>query len=190
MGYSSTFVLLDDEQPHPRDVLAYTTLAIDSIRLSGSELKQLDRPYFPDFGAIRLAMIGVDHRYQLRGYGALILRAVADMAMTIADVIAVRFLLADANVTQQEWSARLPPARHTGRSGGRRSASAAGSRQPLAWRVPIGSPHISPILTSTSASRPYPVLPTSGSVYAFQSPDGSFSSGMDLLLGQVTYLVD
>lgn len=103
MGYSSTFVLVDDEQPHPRDVLAYTTLAIDSIRLSGSELKLLDRPYFPDFGAIRLAMIGVDYRYQQRGYGALILRAVADMAMTIADVIAVRFLLADANVTQQKW---------------------------------------------------------------------------------------
>lgn len=102
-GYSSTYVFVDDEQPHPRDVLGYTTLAIDSIRLTGSERRELGRPDFPDFGAVRLAMIGVDYRHQQRGYGVLILRAVADMATTIADVIAVRFLLADANVTQQEW---------------------------------------------------------------------------------------
>jgi GNAT superfamily N-acetyltransferase len=102
-GYSTTYVLVDDEQSTPRDVLAYTTLAIDSVRLTTSERRDLGRPDFPDFGAIRLAMLGVDHRHQKRGYGVLILRAVADMAMTIADVIAVRFVLADANVTQRDW---------------------------------------------------------------------------------------
>lgn len=105
-GYSSTYVLVDDEQPLPRDVVGYTTLAIDSVRLTSAERRELDRPDFPDFGAIRLAMLGVDHRQQGRGFGVLILRAVADMAMTIADVIAVRFLLADANVRQQEWYER------------------------------------------------------------------------------------
>jgi GNAT superfamily N-acetyltransferase len=105
-GYSSTYVLVDDDQFAPRDALGYTTLAIDSIRLTASERNALDRPDFPDFGAIRLAMIGVDHRHQGRGFGQLILRAIADMAMTIADVIAVRFLLADANVRQQEWYER------------------------------------------------------------------------------------
>jgi GNAT superfamily N-acetyltransferase len=102
-GYSSTFVLVDDEHEPPRDILGYTTLAIDSIRLTGAERRALDRPEFPDFGAIRLAMIGVSHAYQHRGFGLLMLRAVADMATTISDVIAVRFLLADANVRQQEW---------------------------------------------------------------------------------------
>lgn len=102
-GYSTTYILVDDEQPIPRDVLGYTTLAIDSVRLTGGERRDLGRPDFPDFGAIRLAMLGVDHRHQARGYGVLILRAVADMAMTIADVIAVRFILADANITQQKW---------------------------------------------------------------------------------------
>jgi GNAT superfamily N-acetyltransferase len=86
----------------PRNVLGYTTLAIDSIRLTASEQRALDRPDFPDFGAIRVAMIGVDHRYQERGYGVLMLRAVADLAMTIGDVIAMRFLMADANVRQRE----------------------------------------------------------------------------------------
>lgn len=102
-GYSSTYVLVDDEQEPPRDVLGYTTLAIDSVRLTGSERRQLDEPDFPDFGAIRLAMLGIDHRYQSRGLGALILRAVTDMASMVSDVIAVRFLLADANVRQQGW---------------------------------------------------------------------------------------
>ena len=105
-GFSSTYVLVDDEQPLPRDILGYTTLAIDSVRLTHSERRRLDNPDFPDFGAIRLAMLGIDHRYQRRGFGTLILRAVADMAMTIADVIAVRFLLADANVRQREWYER------------------------------------------------------------------------------------
>jgi GNAT superfamily N-acetyltransferase len=102
-GFSSTYVLVDDEQAMPRDVVGYTTLAIDSIRLTSSERRALDRPDFPDFGAIRVAMIGVDHRFQGRGFGLLVLRAVADLAMTISDVIAVRFLLADANVRQREW---------------------------------------------------------------------------------------
>lgn len=102
-GYSTTYILVDDEQAVPRDVLGYTTLAVDSVRLTGGERRDLGRPDFPDFGAIRLAMLGIDHRHQQKGYGVLILRAVADMAMTIADVIAVRFILADANVTQQEW---------------------------------------------------------------------------------------
>lgn len=105
-GYSSTYVLVDDDQRAPRDVLGYTTLAIDSVRLTASERRILDRPDFPDFGAIRLAMLGVDHRHQDKAYGRLILRAVADLALTIAEVIAVRFLLADANVRQQEWYER------------------------------------------------------------------------------------
>lgn len=105
-GYSSTYVLVDDEQPLPRDVIGYTTLAIDSVRLTGSERRELGRPDFPDFGAIRLAMLGVDHRHQTKGFGLLILRAVADMAKLIAEVVAVRFLLADANVRQQEWYER------------------------------------------------------------------------------------
>ena len=102
-GYSSTYVLVDDEQELPRDVVGYTTLAIDSIRLTASERRALDRPDFPDFGAIRVAMIGVDQGAQGRGFGLLMLRAVADLAMNIGDVIAVRFLLADANVRQQGW---------------------------------------------------------------------------------------
>jgi GNAT superfamily N-acetyltransferase len=102
-GFSSTYVLVDDEQPIPRDVVGYITLAIDSIRLTGSERRALDRPDFPDFGAIRVAMIGVDYRFQGRGFGLLMLRAVADLTMTISEVIAVRFLLADVNVRQREW---------------------------------------------------------------------------------------
>lgn len=105
-AFSSTYVLVDDEQEIPRDVVGYTTLAVDSIRLTGAERKALDRPDFPDYGAIRVAMIGVDHQYQGRGFGLLMLRAVADLAMTISEVIAVRFLVVDANVRKREWYER------------------------------------------------------------------------------------
>jgi ribosomal protein S18 acetylase RimI-like enzyme len=102
-GYSTTYALLDDEQDEPRDLVGYTTVCVDSIRLTNSERNALGQPDFPDFGAIKIGMIGVDHQHTGNGHGELLLRTMADLARSVGEFIAVRFLTADANVTQQGW---------------------------------------------------------------------------------------
>jgi hypothetical protein len=100
-GYSSTYVLVDEADP--QQILGYATLTLDGIRLSSREREVLGRPRFPDFGAIKVAQLGVDHRHQQRGHGETILRTVIGLTMKISHDIAVRFLLADANVRLQAW---------------------------------------------------------------------------------------
>ncbi|MEA2331528.1 MAG: hypothetical protein QOH58_1666 [Thermoleophilaceae bacterium] len=101
-GYSTTYLLLDpDEQPG--EVLGYLTVSIDSIRLSGAEKRALGKPHFADFGAVRIVMIGVDHRFTAQGYGELLVLAAIDFTHQIGDFVALRFVVADANIRKQEW---------------------------------------------------------------------------------------
>lgn len=58
---------------------------------------------FSDFGALRIQMIGIDHRHQGNGHGRELLRSVTGLARKLSQDVAVRFLLADANVRKVAW---------------------------------------------------------------------------------------
>lgn len=55
------------------------------------------------FGAVRIQMIGIDHRHQRTHCGRELLEAITGLARKISDDVAVRFLLADANVRRIEF---------------------------------------------------------------------------------------
>jgi GNAT superfamily N-acetyltransferase len=103
-GVSATYLWLDPDDPRP--VLGYTTLTFDSVRLTNSEKKRMEGIYFSDFGALRIQMIGIDHRHQGKGHGTELLRRITGLARKLSADIAVRFLLADANVRKVDWYER------------------------------------------------------------------------------------
>lgn len=104
-GYSTTYLLLDPDE-HPNEILGYLTLSIDSIRLTASEKRALDKPNFGDFGAARIVMVGVDHRHTANGYGEYLVLAAIDFTHKISELVALRFVVADANIRKQEWYER------------------------------------------------------------------------------------
>jgi GNAT superfamily N-acetyltransferase len=96
-GISSTYLLLDPEKDPA--LIGYATLTFDSVRLTNSEKKKMeDLIGIAQFGAIRIQMIGVDHRHQRTRCGSILLEAITGLARKLSQDIAVRFLLADANV--------------------------------------------------------------------------------------------
>lgn len=100
-GLSATYLLTDpDLDPL---LLGYATLTLDSVRLTNSEKKRMEDVDFADFGALRIQMIGVDHRHQKKGFGLDLLRGVTGLARRLSEDVAVRFLLADANVRMVGW---------------------------------------------------------------------------------------
>lgn len=56
-----------------------------------------------EFGALRIQMIGIDHRHQGEGHGLALLQGVTGLARKLSEDVAVRFLLADANVRKVGW---------------------------------------------------------------------------------------
>jgi ribosomal protein S18 acetylase RimI-like enzyme len=96
-GISSTYLLLDpDKDPA---LIGYATLTFDSVRLTNSEKRKMEELIgIAQFGAIRIQMIGVDHRHQRTRCGSILLEAITGLARKLSQDIAVRFLLADANV--------------------------------------------------------------------------------------------
>lgn len=58
---------------------------------------------FSDFGALRIQMIGIDHRHQGNGHGIDLLRGITGLARKLSRDVAVRYLLADANIRKVEW---------------------------------------------------------------------------------------
>jgi ribosomal protein S18 acetylase RimI-like enzyme len=103
-GLSATYILLDMEADPA--LLGYTTLTLDSVRLTKTEKERMQDVEFSDFGALRIQMIGVDHRHQCKGNGADILRRVTAIARKLSENVAVRYLLADANVRKVDWYER------------------------------------------------------------------------------------
>jgi len=101
-GISSTYLFLD---PQLDPVLVgYVTLAFDSVRLTNAEKRQMDELFgIAKFGALRIQMIGIDHRHQGLGYGTDLLRAVTGLARKLSSDVALRFVLADANVRKIKW---------------------------------------------------------------------------------------
>lgn len=62
-GISSTYLLLDPEKDPL--LVGYATLTFDSVRLTNSEKKEMEELNgISQFGAVRIQMIGVDHRHQ------------------------------------------------------------------------------------------------------------------------------
>lgn len=101
-GISSTYLLLDHELDPP--LLGYATLTFDSVRLTNSEKRQMqDLLGIGEFGALRIQMIGIDYRYQDQGFGTALLEAITGLARQLSADVALRFLLADANVRKAAW---------------------------------------------------------------------------------------
>lgn len=96
-GISSTYLLLDPEKEPV--LIGYATLTFDSVRLTNAEKKKMEELIgVAQFGAVRIQMIGVDHRHQRTRCGTELLEAITGLARRLSQDIAVRFLLADANV--------------------------------------------------------------------------------------------
>jgi GNAT superfamily N-acetyltransferase len=101
-GFSSTYLLVDPDR-NPA-LVGYATLTYDSIRLTNTEKRQMeDLAGIRQFGALRIQMIGVDHRHHRSGCGAELLRSITGLARRLSDEVAVRFILADANVRKVTW---------------------------------------------------------------------------------------
>jgi ribosomal protein S18 acetylase RimI-like enzyme len=99
---TSTYLLLETDESPPL-LLGYAAVALGVVKLSASERRNLGEPEFSQFGAIRLVMIGVDIAHQKKGYGDELLDAVVGLARRVAQVISVRFLVADANRNLETW---------------------------------------------------------------------------------------
>lgn len=101
-GISSTYLFFDGAAAPP--LVGYATLTFDSVRLTNSEKKQMeDLVGIAEFGAVRIQMIGIDHRHQGTRCGVALLEAITGLARKLSQVVAVRFLLADANIHKVEW---------------------------------------------------------------------------------------
>ncbi len=101
-GISATYLLFDPEATP--QLLGYSTLTFDSVRLTNSERQRMeDLAGIAEFGALRIQMIGVDYRCQKCGHGGLLLEGITGLARKLSADVAVRFLLADANIRKVDW---------------------------------------------------------------------------------------
>jgi ribosomal protein S18 acetylase RimI-like enzyme len=101
-GVSATYVLVDPTAAPA--LIGYVALSFDSVRLTNAEKKRMeDLTGVADFGALRIQMIGIDQRHQCRGHGHTLLRGVTGLARMVSHDVAVRYLLADANVNKVPW---------------------------------------------------------------------------------------
>jgi GNAT superfamily N-acetyltransferase len=94
------------EQSAPRSVLGYFTLAASSLARSRFPKKFVRGlpPY--DLPLLLLARLAVDHRFQGRGLGAVLMSEALKMALRIADEIGCRCVITDAYPERTGWYAR------------------------------------------------------------------------------------
>jgi len=92
----------------PGAVLAYVTLALSHIRLTMGEKRAgaMQDAWGADFGALRIGMIGADHRFAGRGFGHALLQTAIRKAVLMSEQVTVRFIIADAVDTQRAWYER------------------------------------------------------------------------------------
>lgn len=103
-GTTTTWLLADrDNAPHK--VVGYVTLALTQIRLNRAEARdaELATAGRSAFGAVRIAMIGVDREFQHRGHGTLLINTVILHTARMSNEVSVRFIVADAASTQVDW---------------------------------------------------------------------------------------
>jgi ribosomal protein S18 acetylase RimI-like enzyme len=90
-------------------LIGYVTLALSQIKLTTGERRggeALEDVRQGDFGAIRVAMIGVDKEFAGEGHGKALLDAAVLHTARINREVSVRFVIADAVVTQADWYRR------------------------------------------------------------------------------------
>jgi GNAT superfamily N-acetyltransferase len=105
LGIGTTHLLLqvvDGERPQ---VAGYVSVGVDGFKLSGRERKELGASY-STIGAVRIGMIGVDHRHHRGGHGTALLKTAIGLANKIAETIPTRFLIADVNPTAEAFYVR------------------------------------------------------------------------------------
>ncbi len=106
---TGTTYMLSDAEVAPGGLLGYVTLALSQIKLTVSERKRgegLDEVRQGDFGAIRVAMIGVDKEFLGKGHGKALLDAAVLHTARINREVSVRFIITDAVKTQTDWYRR------------------------------------------------------------------------------------
>lgn len=96
----TTLVLLDSHE-----INGYMALGFSQVLLTNRE-KGGYKDLRHAFGAIRIGMIGIDQRAQSKGYGSLLLDAAVGLAREVSHHLAVRYLVADANLDHVNWYAR------------------------------------------------------------------------------------
>lgn len=106
-GVSTTYLAIDTDA-RPVRLLGYLTASSTQIRLTSGERKggSLSPLRNADFGAVRIAMIGVDGTAQGVGVGKLLLEAIVTHTARMSRDVSVRFVVADAVHTQLDWYRR------------------------------------------------------------------------------------
>lgn len=100
--FSSTYLFVDEELS-PR-LVGYVTLTFGAVRLTKKEKTRImEELRVGEFGALRIQMIGVDCRHQGQGLGVALLESVTGLARELSKTVAVRFILADANLRKVDW---------------------------------------------------------------------------------------
>lgn len=97
LGIGTTDLLLkvvDDARP---EVIGYVSVGLDGFKLSGRERIAIGGTPFAAMGAVRIGMIGIDHRYHEKGHGGTLLATAIGLAESVAETVPVRFLVADVN---------------------------------------------------------------------------------------------
>jgi ribosomal protein S18 acetylase RimI-like enzyme len=105
---TSTSYLASDRELAAGTVLGYITLTLSHVRLTVGEKRAgaMQDAWGADFGALRIGMIGTDHRYAGQGVGYRLLQTAIDSAVVMSEAVSVRFIVADAVDTQREWYER------------------------------------------------------------------------------------
>lgn len=106
---TGTTYMLGDGKAAPGRLLGYVTLALSQIKLTARERRGsdgLEEVPQGDFGAIRVAMIGVDKAFLGQGHGKALLDAAVLHTARINREVSVRFLIADTVKTQTDWYGR------------------------------------------------------------------------------------
>lgn len=107
-GTSTSYLLLEPDD-FPGRILGYVTLAVTQMRLTEGEKKsgeRLEAAHGSHFGAVRIAMIGVDREYAGNGYGKRLMDFVIAQTAQMSREVSVRFVVADAVNTQLAWYQR------------------------------------------------------------------------------------
>ncbi|MHB1860342.1 MAG: GNAT family N-acetyltransferase [Solirubrobacteraceae bacterium] len=107
LGTSTTYLALDPQLASGA-ILGYITLTLSHVRLTTGEKRAgaVRDAWGADFGALRIAMIGTDHRFAGRGFGHALLRTAIRRAVLMSEQATVRFIVADAVDTQRAWYER------------------------------------------------------------------------------------
>jgi GNAT superfamily N-acetyltransferase len=104
LSVNTTYIFMDDHRA-PGRIVGVVALAMDLVRLSAGERERLGRTNFPEFGALRLHMLGVDLDFHHQGIGDELLKWTVGKARALCEEVAFRFVLADVNRAREDWYA-------------------------------------------------------------------------------------